>query len=120
MDIVEVLKALADETRMRILHLLHKETLCVCELVEVLKISQSNASRHITKLKNVRLITGEKQAQWVYYRVDDKTLEKYFFLQELLTNELAKSTQCQKDLSRLRKFREFGGSCERAVKLEDA
>jgi len=119
MDIVEVLKALADETRIRIFHLLHKETLCVCELEEILKISQSNASRHITKLKNVRLITGEKQAQWVYYQVDERILEKYPFLKALLENELDNSTQCQKDFGRLKKYRESGGSCERIVKIED-
>jgi len=119
MDIVEVLKALADETRIRILYLLHKETLCVCELEEILKISQSNASRHITRLKNVRLITGEKQAQWVYYQVDEKILVKYSFVQALLTNELANSNQCQKDLGRLKKYRDSGGSCERIVKIKD-
>ncbi|GMB00971.1 metalloregulator ArsR/SmtB family transcription factor [Pelosinus sp. IPA-1] len=117
MDIVEVLKALADETRIRILNILYKETLCVCDLEEILQISQSNASRHLTKLKNARLIIGEKQAQWVYYQVDEKILEKYSFLKELLAKELDKSPQCQKDLARLKKYRECGGSCERTVKI---
>jgi ArsR family transcriptional regulator len=119
MDVVEVLKALADETRIRILNLLHQETLCVCELEEILKISQSNASRHITKLKTVRLIIGEKHAQWVYYRVDEKTLEQYSFVKELLIEELDKSPKCQQDIGRLKKYRECGGSCERSVKIED-
>lgn len=119
MDVVEVLKALSDETRIRILNLLYKDTLCVCDLEEVLKISQSNASRHITKLKTVRLVIGEKQAQWVYYRVDEQALEKYSFVKELLVEELDKSPQCQKDFGRLKKYRERGGGCERIVKIED-
>lgn len=119
MDIVEVLKALADETRIRILYLLSQETLCVCELEEILKISQSNASRHITKLKNVKLITGEKQAQWVYYHVDEKIFEKYSFLKELLAEELNKSQQCQKDFGRLKKYKESGGNCEQIVKMDE-
>lgn len=119
MDIVEILKALADATRVRIINLLHCETLCVCDLEEILKISQSNASRHVTKLKNAKLITGEKQAQWIYYRVDEKMLERYSFLKELLSQELAKHTQCQKDMARLKKYRERGGSCEHVVKIED-
>ena len=119
MDVVEVLKALADETRIRILNVLYKETLCVCDLEEILKLSQSNASRHLTKLKNARLIIGEKQAQWVYYRVDKKILTKYSFVNELLAKELDKSPQCQKDFGRLKKYREGGGSCEKAVKIVD-
>jgi len=119
MDIVEVLKALADETRMRILYLLYKETLCICELEEIVKISQSNASRHVTKLKNVRLIIGEKHAQWVYYRINAEILGKYSFLEQLLTKDLANSTQCQKDFGRLKKYRECGGSCESIVKIAD-
>lgn len=117
MDSVEVLKALADETRIRILNLLHKETLCVCELEEILQISQSNTSRHITKLKNAKLIISEKQAQWVYYCVDKNILEKYPFVYELLDKELDKSFRCQKDVERLKKYREGGGSCEKIAKI---
>lgn len=117
MDIVEVLKALADETRIRILNVLYKETLCVCELEEILKISQSNASRHITKLKNAKLITGEKQAQWVYYRVDKKILERYPFVHELLAQELANSSPFQKDVEGLNQYKAEGGSCEKLVKV---
>ena len=117
MEIVEVLKALADETRIRILNLLHKETLCVCDLEEILKLSQSNASRHLTKLKNAKLITSDKQAQWVYYRVDEKILAMYSFVKELLKQELGKNYQCQKDLVRLKRYREHSGGCEHNVKL---
>jgi len=119
MDVVEVVKALGDVTRLRILNLLNKETLCVCDLEEVLKISQSNASRHLTKLRHARLITGEKQAQWVYYRVDEASLERYPFVRELLDGELPKEIACQKDGGRLKKYREQGGSCERMVRITD-
>lgn len=119
MHVVEIVKALSDVTRLRILNLLNKETLCVCDLEEVLKISQSNASRHLTKLRHARLIIGEKQAQWVYYRVDETNLEQYPFVQELLTREMAKEPVCQRDEARLRKYREQGGSCEKVVHITD-
>lgn len=119
MDIVEILKALADETRVRILNLLYSETLCVCDLEEILKLSQSNASRHVTKLKNAKLLISEKKAQWIYYRVDVKARERYPFLNELLSKELANDPQCQKDMVRLKKYRECGGDCEHVVKIED-
>lgn len=117
MDIVEILKALADETRIRILNLLYRETLCVCDLEEILKLSQSNASRHITKLKNAKIIVGNKQAQWIYYRIDEKILEKYAFMRELLAKEMENDSQRQKDLVRLKRYRELGGSCELTVKF---
>ncbi len=47
LELVVILKALADETRLRMLHLLKDRELCVCEIEEVLGIQQSNASRHL-------------------------------------------------------------------------
>lgn len=119
LDIVEIIKALGDGTRLRILNLLCQETLCVCDLEVILKISQSNASRHLTKLRQARLITGEKQAQWVYYRVDENCLQKYPFVRELLEKELVKEQYCQKDETRLRQYREQGGGCERTIRIKD-
>jgi ArsR family transcriptional regulator, arsenate/arsenite/antimonite-responsive transcriptional repressor len=119
LDIIEVLKALADETRIRILNILRKETLCVCDLEEILELSQSNASRHLTKLKSARLIISEKQAQWVYYRVNEKILEEYSFVKDLLEKELDKSSQCKKDFARLKRYKDLGGSCERSIKINN-
>ncbi|HEY3423486.1 MAG TPA: ArsR family transcriptional regulator, partial [Negativicutes bacterium] len=82
-------------------------------------ISQSNASRHLTKLRYARLITSEKQAQWVYYQVDEASLEQYPFVRELLAKELTKEPVCQKDETRLKKYREQGGCCERRVQITD-
>jgi ArsR family transcriptional regulator len=116
MELVEVLKALADETRIRILNLLYKETLCVCDLEEILQLSQSNASRHLIKLKNAKLIISDKQAQWVYYRIDEKTLNKYSFVKELLEQELYDNHYGQKDLARLKKYRENNRGCGSYIK----
>lgn len=119
MDIVEVMKALGDETRLRMLYLLHKETLCVCDLEAILQINQSNASRHLTKLKIARLITAEKQAQWVYFRVNEAILGSCAFLADLLTKDLDNWPQSKKDLARLQKYRECGGDCEHLVELDE-
>lgn len=119
MDIIEVLKALADETRMRILNVLRKEPLCVCELEEILKLSQSNASRHLTKLRSSKLIVSEKQAQWVYYRIDENILQAHSFVKELLEQDLDKNLKWKKDLQRLKKYREEGGSCEHSVEINE-
>ena len=66
-DSIRLLKALADETRLRILQLLSRRELCVCQIVEVLGIGQSKASRHLAHLKNARLVTDRRDGLWTYY-----------------------------------------------------
>ena len=117
MDIVEVFKAVGDETRIRILNLLRQESLCVCDLEKTLNISQSNVSRHLSTLRRADLVINEKKAQWVYYSLDSSTISQHPFLTDLLV-ELDKLPQCRKDLSRLKKYRELGGDCTHDVKLE--
>jgi len=111
LELVDVLKALADETRLRILNVLRQESLCVCDLEDVLKLSQSNASRHLTKMRHCRLIIAEKQAQWVYYRINQNLLVEQPFVRALLEQELGKSAKYQQDLSKLRQYRDQGGGC---------
>jgi len=111
LELVDVLKALADETRLRILNVLRQESLCVCDLEVVLKLSQSNASRHLTKLRHCRLIGAEKQAQWVYYRINEQLLVEQPFVRALLEQELGKNKKYQQDLSMLRQYRDQGGGC---------
>ena len=111
MELVDILKALADDTRLRILNVLKQESLCVCDLEDVLKLSQSNASRHLTKLRHCRLIVAEKQAQWVYYRMNEQLLTEQPFIRAILEQELGKSAKYQQDLSKLRQYRNQGGGC---------
>lgn len=115
MEIVEILKALGDETRVRILHLIQEKPLCVCEIQEVLGISQSNTSRHLIKLKNAKLIRGDKKAQWVYYSLDRETFQTYSFLEELLTN-LNTHKALEQDRGALRELQEKGVSCKELTK----
>jgi ArsR family transcriptional regulator len=65
----DVFKALADQTRLRVLNLLIEanESLCVCELVDALKLPQYHVSRHLQVLKNVDLVDVEKRGTWGYY-----------------------------------------------------
>lgn len=77
-EIVKVLKALADETRLRVLKVLMQGEFCVCELVDALEVNQSNLSRHLAVLKNAGLVSDRKEGLWVYYTVakDAKPLVK--------------------------------------------
>jgi ArsR family transcriptional regulator len=72
-----IFKALSDETRLHMLGLLLREEaaragaeLCVCDVMEVLGITQSKASRHLRRLVDAGLLLDRKEAVWVYFRID--------------------------------------------------
>ncbi len=112
MDLVQVMKALADETRLRILNLLGQGELCVCELEQILDINQSNASRHLNKLTTAGMIFFEKRALYVYYQLNDELMETYPFIRQLIGAELVKIRKCEMDNKRLKMYRESGITCE--------
>jgi len=68
--VIETLKALADENRLRLFNILTKDELCVCELEVILEMNQSNVSRHLAKLKSAKLIQANKGGQWVHYKLN--------------------------------------------------
>ena len=67
LDTVQFFKALADETRLRILNLLVRGELCVCDIMKILAIGQSKASRHLAYLKNAGLVTDRREGLWMHY-----------------------------------------------------
>lgn len=63
-------RSLADETRLKILWLLMAaEELCVCDIMNVLSITQSKASRHLRYLFNLGWVTDRREGLWMYYRL---------------------------------------------------
>ncbi len=84
---IEILKAVGDENRVRILNLLMRHELCVCELEVVLSLSQTNLSRHLAKLKAANLIVGDKSAQWVHYKISDTFKEEHALLLEYIEKQ---------------------------------
>lgn len=112
MELVEVLKGIGDETRIRILNIIRFGELFVCEIEDVLEIKQSNASKHLNRLKSLKLIEVEKKGQWSYYKINYQTLQLYPFIKELIDFELDKIDQCRLDIDRLKKYKESGATCE--------
>jgi len=62
-----ILKALADEKRVRILKLLSRRKLCVCELADILNATQPAISKHLKKLRSAGLIDSEQDGFWTNY-----------------------------------------------------
>lgn len=76
MALVDVTKALADESRIRILGALRRGELCVCQIVELLELAPSTTSKHLSQLKAAGLIASRKSGRWIHYRLanDDEHL----------------------------------------------
>lgn len=64
---VTLFKALSDETRLKIVVLLSGSELCVCNIEEALGVSQAKVSRHLSVLKNAKVVGCRRQGQWIYY-----------------------------------------------------
>lgn len=67
-------KALADETRLRILKLLEVREMCVCEVMVALGLTQPTASHHLGILENAGLVKDRKEGKWVFYSVANPRL----------------------------------------------
>ena len=65
--IANIFKALSDDTRLRVIKLLQERELCVCELMQVLDMSQPRISRHMSVLKNAGLVEDRREGKWVFY-----------------------------------------------------
>lgn len=98
-NIVDILKALSDETRLRIINLLYLKELCVCDIVETLNITQTKASRHLQYLKNAGLVEDRKSAQWVYYSMAE--ISDIKFLDSLIYENIRTQEPFKSDLDSL-------------------
>lgn len=68
-DVLECLKALADENRLRALVALRGGELCVCQLIALLGLAPSTVSKHLSILRAARLVDSRKEGRWMYYRL---------------------------------------------------
>jgi ArsR family transcriptional regulator len=76
-DMIKSFKALSDGTRLRILNILMERECCVCEVMQVLEISQPSASRHLSALYEAGLLNVRKEGIWTHYSVDWDGMPEY-------------------------------------------
>ena len=74
-----LLKALANETRLKMLRLLSIREMCVCELTVALDLTQPTASHHLNILQNVGLVKDRKEGKWVFYNLAKPGLTQSLF-----------------------------------------
>ena len=95
-------RAFSDRTRLRILHMLRGGELCVCHIVDVLKVPQPKASRHLAYLRKTGLVRARKDGRWAYYKLAPARNKVHQMLIESLS-------YCCKDMPELLKDDELLG-----------
>jgi ArsR family transcriptional regulator len=70
MLLINLFKALADENRLKILHLIARHELCACDLNENLPLTQPTISHHLKVLADAKLINVEKRGKWCFYTLN--------------------------------------------------
>jgi len=101
-EVLNIFKALSEETRLRIVKLLEHGELCVCDIVAALDTIQPKVSFHLSTLKEAGLIKDRKQGKWVHYSINDEDMFRRFMLLSAL--ERISSEAVLEDKRRLSDF----------------
>jgi len=101
-EFMNVVKALADENRVRALLALCQRELCVCQIIELLGLAPSTVSKHMSILKQARLVDSRKNGRWIYYRLaDDDVPSEASEALAWVRESLSSDAQTRKDHARL-------------------
>jgi ArsR family transcriptional regulator len=98
-------RAFSDPTRLRILNLLLPGELCVCDIVNTLKVPQPTASRHLAYLRKSGLVEARRDGLWMYYRLAPPQTAFHKKLIDCLGCCFQAVPQLAKDSKRLQRFK---------------
>jgi ArsR family transcriptional regulator len=111
-DLIKAFKSLSDETRLRILNLLLERECCVCEVMQVLDISESRASRNLGFLYDAGFLKLRRNGLWALYSIDVEGLKPHYQdLLEAVRKGLEENEIAILDKQRLQQAERVGPSC---------
>ena len=111
-DLIKALKALSDETRLRILNLLLEKECCVCEIMQALDISQSRASRNLGRLQDAGFLKSRRDGLWIVYSIDWQAANRHAIsLARLLGESPLSNEVLTQDNARLKRAVRAGPGC---------
>ena len=111
-ELLTIFKALSDETRLRIIKLLEKGELCVCDITAALDLVQPKVSFHLNALKEAGLIQDRKEGRWIHYRLNGADLYKRMLMVSVCEKADGRSiAEDRKRLERFSKSKKTGPGC---------
>ena len=99
--IEDFFKALADRTRLRVIHLLGGQELCVCSVVAALQTSQPKISRHLAYLRRAGLVSARREGKWMHYRIVEPTDQHTAEIFREIRRSLSDHLEMRRDRERL-------------------
>ncbi|MFC1860217.1 ArsR/SmtB family transcription factor [Chloroflexota bacterium] len=116
-DLIKAMKALPDETRLRILNILLERECCVCEVMQALDISQSRASRNLGILQNSGFLKVRRDGARIIYSMDWQAANRYTTsLAKLLQDYPISNETPAKDRERLKQAVRTGSRYRKGIK----
>jgi ArsR family transcriptional regulator len=109
--IAQLMKALGDETRLRVVALLSHGELCVCHVEAALGLSQPNVSRQFSLLRAAGLVDSRREGSWIYYKLARQENPERQRLLRAVVQGFAKQDVLRRDVERLLRVR-GPGSCK--------
>ena len=104
-------RAFSDRTRLRLLHLVRDEEVCVGDLVKVLRVPQPTASRHLAYLRRAGLVIARRDGLWSYYSLAQAKGQFHQSLLACLESCFAEVPELESDAKRLARIRKAEGCC---------
>lgn len=110
MNLTKVFKLLSDESRIRVIHLLSHDALCVCEIVGVLEMPQPKVSKVLSKLRDMDLVDGNRRDKFIFYSLKtDDSLIKHIL--DYIDQQISEYPTLSSDLKRLDDKFKFVEAC---------
>jgi ArsR family transcriptional regulator len=104
-ELVKVFKALGDRNRLRILKMLQKKKMCVCELSAALGITRPSVSRHLGLLKDAGFVQDERNGQWIDYSLGEEKINDYAsVIQSHLNKWINDDPKVKEDIKNIKKL----------------
>ena len=117
-EFLKPFKALSDETRLRMLNILTVQECCVCEVMQVLGISQTRASRNLKILEEAGFLHARRDGTWVYYSLNDDSDKNFAAALAKITGHFTtRSPLFKTDRKHLKKAKRAGLCCGEKSKI---
>jgi ArsR family transcriptional regulator len=100
-DLELFFRALADNTRLRLLNLMGKDEICVCFLVDVIGTNQPKISRHLAYLKRAGIVSSRRDGKWIHYKIAMPSNDSAAKILQNLLDGLALDPQMQAEKNQL-------------------
>lgn len=97
----QLFRALADPTRLRLIHLMSEQEICVCYFIEVIGAPQPTISRHLAYLRRAGLVAARRQGKWMHYRLTAPRDPHALAILNTTLDALKNSAEMQRDCERL-------------------